>query len=84
MEMKQSQIPIKVEGVEELKQLLHETLEIAEQLQKNIDRISNCELEIAIGQSEELVLDKTTGLFKSLPENDTTQSLERYKKLIQK
>lgn len=48
--MKQTQIPIKVEGIKELKQLLHETLEIAEQLQKNIDLISNCELEISVGR----------------------------------
>lgn len=63
MDIKQSQLPVKVEGVKELMQLLHETIEIAEQLQTNLDRISNCELEIILGQSKTLELDKTTGLY---------------------
>ena len=47
--MENKSIPMKVEGLDTLKELLHETLELVEQLQKNIDQISNCELEISVG-----------------------------------
>ena len=55
MENNTTQIPINVNGIGDLKELLHETLKIVEQLQNNIDRISNCELEISVGQIKNLV-----------------------------
>lgn len=88
-----SDLPQLTLAMAEIYKLLAPNTEITESVRKvlqthftdSIQALSELSKDERIAyQIKEPVLDKTTGLFKSLPENDTSQSIERYKKLIQK